>query len=374
MNYTVVESGIVYSGVDAPQYSSCSFPAVCQLRNGTLIASFKAARRKIPDNASDRAAAVFSYDNGKTWSQPAELFEAPVVDGKPTTLRTLYFIEIKEGDLLAVCNAVDATMTDLPYYNEETEGLKMTYILFSHSYDNGKTWEPLERIQVETFRDLPLPLTGAPHITKEGRIGIQFEVNKHYYETEYWVHHSAAVYSEDGGKTWGNEVVITDCPEIYYWDQRISALPDGRVCDIFWTFDRRKGDYINIHYCESHDGGRSYGPLLDTGLSGQPGNVLQTADGALLAIYINRDAAPVIRLARSEDGKVWQDVLTVFDFGKNTKGKENAGMNDVWAEMGAFNIGHPFMTRLNDGTILAHFYSGPSTHRTDFHVVRIEEK
>ena len=369
----ILYHSIVYSGADTPKYTSCAFPGICQLHDGTLIASFKAAARKIPDNATDHAAAVFSYDNGKTWSDPVELFAPPVVDGCNTTMRVAYFCEIKPGDLLCVCNAVDATLEALPYYNEETEGLKKTFILFSHSYDNGKTWEPLQRLQVGKFYDMPLPLTGAPFITKDGRIGVQFEVNKHYYATEYWVHNSAVIYSEDGGHTWGNEVVITDCPDIYYWDQRLSALPDGRVCDIFWTFDRNKGDYINIHYCESADGGKSFSALKDTGLVGQPGNVLQAVDGGLLAIYINRDAAPVIRLAKSADGNVWEDVLTVFDFGKNMKEKQNAGMNDVWTEMGKFNIGHPFLHRLQDGNILAYFYCGPSTHRTDFHCVRIEE-
>ena len=106
---------------------------------------------------------------------------------------------------------------------------------------------------------------------------------------------------------------------------------------------------------------------------GQPGNVLQAKDGGLLAIYINRDAAPVIRIAKSADGKKWEDIITLFDFGKNTKEKQNAGMNDVWSEMGNFSIGHPFMERLQDGTILAYFYSGPSTHRTDFRYIRVEE-
>lgn len=368
----IIEHGIAYSGANRPEYSSCAFPGICVLQNGTIIASFKGGLVK-GRNSTDRAVTVFSYDNGKTWSEPTELFAPPVVDGKSTTLRTMYFCEVKEGDLLCVCNAVDATLGELPYYNDETEGLKETYILFSHSYDNGKTWDALKRMQVESFYNMPLPLTGAPIKTAEGRIGIQFEVNKHYYETEYWVHHSAIVYSADGGHTWGDEVVITDCPDVYYWDQRISALPDGRVCDIFWTFDRRVGDYVNIHYCESTDGGRSFGELRDTGLVGQPGNVIAAKDGGLLAVYINRDSAPVIRLAKSADGKTWQDVLTVFEFGANTKEKQNAGMNDVWSEMSKFNIGHPFVERLPDGRLMVYFYSGPHTDRTDFHYVLVEE-
>lgn len=370
----ITDRKIVYSGENNPMYTSCSFPSICRLSDGTLIASFKAAARKIPDNKTDHVGICVSNDGGKTWSDISEWFKPPIVDGKKTTLRTGYFIEDSKENLVAVLNAVDATLEDLPYYNEETEGLKETYILVSHSADMGKTWSNLERVQVSAFYDAPLPLTGAPFKTKDGRIGIQFEVNKHYFATEYWVHNSCAVYSSDGGYTWGDEVIITNNPDIYYWDQRLDVLADGTIADIFWTFDRTKGDYINIHYCESKDGGRTFGKLYDTGLVGQPGNVISGKDGSLVTVYINRDSAPIIKLAKSLDGgKTWLDTITVYDFGQNTKGKQNAGMNDVWAEMGKFNVGHPFILRLAENKIGVYFYAGPSTHRTDYNLVVVEE-
>lgn len=370
----IVERKIVYSGENTPSLSSCSFPSICQLDNGTVFASFKGAKTKGPYNNTDHAITCVSTDNGKSWSDALEFFKPPVVDGKPTTLRTVYYVEVSPDHVLAVANAVDATMEDLPYYNEETEGLKDTYIMVSHSLDGGKTWDALKRVQVESFYNLPLPLTGAPFLLKDGRVGIQFEVNKTYYETAYWVHHSVIVYSEDGGYTWGNEVVVTDHPSIYYWDQRVGVLDDGTVSDIFWTFDREKGDYINIHYCESTDGGRTFGPLIDTGLVGQPGNVISSKNKTLLAPYINRESIPEIRLAESCDGgKTWKDILTVYTYERNTKGKDNAGMNDVWAEMALFSVGHPYISRMQDGTLWVYFYSGPETDRTDFHYVKIEE-
>lgn len=369
----ITDQGIIYSGENTPSLSSCAFPGLCKLKNGTVLASFKGAETKGPYNKTDKAMTCISTDGGKTFGLPFEQFEPPVVDGKPTTLRTLYYAEIDENNLLAVCNAVDATMEELPYYNEDTEGLKDTYIMVSHSADGGKTWDGLKRIQVQSFYNMPLPLTGAPFVTKEGRVGIQFEVNKPYYETEYWVHHSCVVYSDDGGYTWGNEVIITDNPDVYYWDQRVDTLCDGRVADIFWTFDRNKGDYVNIHYCESTDGGRTFGAPRDIGLVGQPGNVIDGKNGSMLAIYINRENAPVIRLAESTDnGITWKDVLTVFDSETNRKGKQNAGMNDVWAEMAAFSTGHPYIEKLDDSTAVAYFYTGPSTHRTDFRYAVIE--
>lgn len=369
----VLRHDIIYSGENSTCFSSCAFPAICQLHDGTILASFKGAETKGPYNKTDRAVVCISKDGGESFSAPIEFFTPPTVDGKPTTLRVIYFAEISPDNLLAVVNTVDATMEELPYYNEETEGLKDTYIMVSHSSDSGKTWTPLKRVQMNTFYNMPLPLTGAPIITADGRVGIQFEVNKPYYATEYWVHNSAVVYSADGGYTWGDEVVITNCPTVYYWDQRLDVLNDGKVADIFWTFDREKGDYVNIHQCMSTDGGRSFSELTDTGLVGQPGNIVNGNNGELITIYINRDSVPIIKLAKSIDnGKTWADALTVFDYGANTKGKQNAGMNDVWSEMAAFSVGHPFLKRMQDGTLWAYFYSGPSTHRTDFHVVKIE--
>lgn len=366
------ERQIVYSGENTPELSSCAFPSLTVLRDGRIFAAFKGAETKGPYNKTDKTVVCISDDGGKSFSEPIEFFEPPVVNGKPTTLRLIYFVEVDSDNLLAVVNPVDASMEELPYYNEETEGLKDTYIMVSHSKDGGKSWTPLERVQVGTFYDLPLPLTGAPFVTKDGRVGIQFEVNKPYYEKEYWVHHSAVVYSDDGGYTWGEEVVITDSPRFYYWDQRVSALNDGRIADIFWTFDREKGDYINIHQCISSDGGRSFDTIRDIGLVGQPGNIVDGADGALYTVYINRDSVPVIRLAKSTDGAAtWQDVLTVYDYGENTKGKQNSSMNDVWSEMSAFSVGHPFIESMPNGELWVYFYSGPSTHRTDFHIVKI---
>ena len=369
----ITERGTVYSGKDTPKYSSCSFPSICKLSNGTLIASFRGAARKTPDNATDRGCTLFSYDKGKTWTDPVELFDPPVVDGKKTTLRTIYYCEVGKNDLLCVFNAVDATLEDLPYYNEKTEGLKETYIMFSHSHDNGKTWDKPKRIQVGKFYDCPLPLTGVPIITPSGRICIQFEVNKHYFDEKYWVHHSCAVFSDDGGYSWGNETVITDSKTVYFWDQRISAVSDGRICDVFWTFDRDKGDYVNIHYAESKDDGKTFGQPVDTGLVGQPGNVIEGKDGSLLLIYIDRTVSPVIRIAKKTGDSPWKVVLTVFDFVSRDFKKKNAGMNDVWREMGNFNIGHPFITRIGEDELMAYFYCGPSTNRTDFLYVKIKE-
>ena len=370
----IIKRGIAYSGENNEALSSCSFVGILETERGKLITTFKAARTKGPYNDTDRTVMVMSEDGGKSWSDPIEPFAPPVVDGKTTTLRLIYITELEPDHLFAVVNAVDATMEKLPYYNEATEGLKDTYILCSHSLDGGKTWGDLKKVESQLFPNMPLPLTGVPFVTAEGRIGIQFEVNKTYYATEYWVHHSVVIYSSDGGHTWGDEVVITDNPTRYFWDQRIGVLKNGDITDVFWTYDRALQDYVNIHLTRSTDGGRTFGEFTDTGLVGQPGNILDGRDGSLLLVYINRDGVPEIRMAKSVDGgNTWFDELTVYTYERNTKAEHSGSMNDVWAEMAAFCVGHPCMYRMKDGSIWVCFYSGPHTDRTDFHFIKIEE-
>ncbi|MBT3318501.1 MAG: exo-alpha-sialidase [Clostridia bacterium] len=367
----IIERGVVFDGSDTPQISSCTFPSMCQPENGRILFSFKGSPQKGPYDTGENGYTCVSDDNGKTYSAPMKKYEPPIVDGKPTTIRTLYYMPMGGGRVLAVLNAIDASDDSLVFYNEETEGLKDTYIMFALSEDFGNTFSELKRIQVQSFIDTPIPLTGAPSLMNNGTIVIQFEVNKTYYDTAPWTHNSVAVYSHDGGQTWGDEVVITNHPQMYYWDQRISVIGD-KLLDLFWSFDRDKGDYVNIHACESLDYGRSYSDVWDTGLSGQPGNAVDIGGGKICCVYINRDSSPIVKLAVSADfGRTWRDELSVYDSGQVKCTNDSLSMNDAWSEMGAFSVGHPFMTKMNDGTIIAYYYAGDTTHRTDIHWAKI---
>ena len=364
----ITNSGTVYDGSQNKDISSCTFPGLCELEDGSLLVSFKGSPKKVPYNTGECGYTCISGDGANTFSLPAKIFEPPVVNGKPTTIRTLYYLGLGGGSVLAVFNAVDASCEKLEYYNEQTEGLKDTYIMYALSMDNAKTFSQPVRFESSLFGDVPLPLTGPPCLLKDGSIAIQFEVNKRYLDETPWVHSSAAVFSKDGGRTWTDEVKITRDPDVYYWDQRLSCLEDGSLFDLFWSFDRKKAQYINIHATRSLDGGKTFSEVFDTGLKGQPGNTVSLDNGKLCCIYINRDTSPVIKLAVSEDGgRTWHDELTIYDSHKKLEGSAGLDMNDAWAQMGAFNVGHPYLAKLSDGTLMAYYYAGPDTHRTDIH-------
>ena len=88
----ITNTGIIYSGENNLALSSCSFPGICNMADGTILATFKGAETKGPFNNTDRTVTCISKDGGKTWSEPIEFFAPPVVDGKPTTLRLIYII------------------------------------------------------------------------------------------------------------------------------------------------------------------------------------------------------------------------------------------------------------------------------------------
>ncbi len=61
----ILSHDIIYSGENTPELSSCTFPSVCQLHDGTIFASFKGAKTKGPYNKTDRAVVCISKDGGK---------------------------------------------------------------------------------------------------------------------------------------------------------------------------------------------------------------------------------------------------------------------------------------------------------------------
>jgi len=64
---------VVFSGADMPKYSSCTFPSMCKLSDGRILASFKATLKK-DGNTDNTVLVCVSKDNGRNWSEGREPF------------------------------------------------------------------------------------------------------------------------------------------------------------------------------------------------------------------------------------------------------------------------------------------------------------
>ncbi len=77
----------------------------------------------------------------------------------------------------------------------------------------------------------------------DGTIVCQFEINKDDWDKSELEHKSAMIFSNDGGKSWSGVVIVTEEPDMYYWDQRPNVMCDGStIIDFFWTLDGKNSN------------------------------------------------------------------------------------------------------------------------------------
>ena len=270
------------------------------------------------------------------------------VEGKAGIFRAAGLTPLGGDRVLATLMWVDSSDASLPFFNEETEGLLNTLIFFSISDDQGEHWSAPERMDTRPF-EVPTPITGPVLRLSEDRWGCQFELNKHYYDRSVWRQRSVMMFSEDGGKTWPEHVYVSGDPgnRIFYWDQRPGVLADGRILDVFWTYDTAEAVYLNTHACESRDQGRTWSAMWDTGVPGQPAAPVSLPDGSVVMAYVDRTAAPIIKARVSCDGgRSWLDEgeVVVYDSEIESQIWDKSSMDDAWAEMEAYSVGLPAAT------------------------------
>lgn len=366
----IISKNIIPMPAD-PVFNSNTFPCIVRLPSGRWLAACKTAAVK-GDCAYVQAVITWSDDEGATWIPPFVPVPLPAVNAVPGQTRIIALLPLGGQRILLAANWVDASRPDEPYYDPVHETLKDTRIFTSFSQDDGATWSQPQQLLTHPI-NAPTPLTGAPVLLGDGTIVCQFEINKSIHDPVKWVHRSAVIFSHDQGQTWGDPVIVTEQPNMYYWDQRLNVMADGKtLIDFFWTLDGVRQQYLNIHGKESFDGGKTWSALWDTGLYGQPGQPVALPDSRLAAIEIDRRISPVITVRISADhGRTFGESLVIYDARQGSQDSGRLSMNDAWDEMYAFSVGHPNLARLNDQEILAYYYAGNHCDHTRIEYVRI---
>lgn len=364
-------SGVVVESQWCTDRQSVAFPYVCVLPTGRWLCSVRVAPTK-GCTTGQRVLLTWSDDQGAHWTEPFNPYPPSLeVEGRRGLIRGAGLTPLGGNRVLATLCWVDNTDPVAPYFNEETEGLLDSRIFLSVSGDGGETWGVPWLADTTPF-NIPTPITGPILRFPDGELLLQFELNKHYYDTTEWRHASVMMFSTDEGRTWPRHSVVTQDPanRIFYWDQRPCILPDGRILDVFWTFDRATAKYLNIHARESRDRGRTWSDLWDLGLPDQPGPVFPLSDGSLAIPYVDRTSAPVIRVRRSTDnGRTWsaEGEVIVHDARGNSQTWNKSTMQDAWAEMGKFSVGLPHTWPIEGGGAVIVYYAGQETDVTSVH-------
>lgn len=371
----IVARGTVVAGEQGTALQSCTFPQVCVLPSGRWLCGYRTAPHKAAV-AGQRVLLIHSDDEGCSWSRPVEPFTPPSIEGKPGVFRCVAATSLGGRKVLATLCWVDCSHPSLPFFNEDTEGLLDTRIFLARSEDNGDTWSQPEPVNTAPF-NCPTPITGPALVLANGDLACQFELNKPYYDPTAWRHASVLMFSRDGGETWQEHTIVNSDPEnrLFFWDQRPGVLPEGRILDLFWTFDRKRATYRNIHACESNDHGRTWSAMWDTGLAGQPAPPVPLADGSLGMVYVDRNGSPQIKMRSSSDGgRTWPEVSEILIEHPQLADQnwEKSSLQDAWSEMTAFSLGLPSAAVTNNGDVVVVYYSGSSTDQTDIKWARVK--
>jgi len=372
----IIDQGITVKAQEGTDRASCAFASVAVLPNGRWLCGFRAAPLK-GEMEGQHTMIAWSDDEGKTWREPFTPWAPRELNGKPGLFRAAMLTALGGSSVLSTLYWVDNSDPSLPFFNEETEGLLDSYLYFSFSEDNGESWSEPRLLDTTPF-NVPTPTTGPTLVLPNGEWALQFETNKHYYDTTPWQHASVLMFTRDEGRTFPEYVVTASDPtrRCFWWDQRPGILADGTLLDLFWTYDNVDAVYLNIHARASKDNGRTWTEIWDTGVPGQPAPPVSLPDGSIAMVYMDRTGTPTVKLRRGTDGgRTWPEAteLILFQPPTPTQTVTKGSMQDAWSEMGKFSTGLPCTALLPNGDLLVLFYTGPHKDLTDIRWVRVSK-
>ncbi|MBE7010936.1 MAG: exo-alpha-sialidase [Ruminococcaceae bacterium] len=220
-------------------------------------------------------------------------------------------------------------------YLPDSEKVAGSYIRVSEDY--GVTWS-------ET---ICLPIS-APHGPTMCRDGSLIYLGVQYYE-EDWIHtkngviDNASLYrSTDGGYTWKLESKIK-APAWFtekhsLCEPHVLEMPNGNLLGAF----RIEGvSPFTIALSISEDGGKTWGEMYPTGISGSPPHLMMHSSGALVCSFARREFPCGERAMVSYDfGKTWEDEYVLH----NPKDER------LW------DLGYPSTVELDDGSLMTVYY------------------
>lgn len=237
-----------------------AWPDVVRCDDGKLICVFSECTHH-DDRSYTRIICSFSHDGGKSWSPKHPVSET--TGGRKYFYNCARIARLRSGKLVV-------TVDRIPSLTWETD-LDATEVMVSFSDDNGASWSllrptPLHGIVPDKMTELEsgrLLLTA--HRTKAGKL------------TQF------LRYSDDGGLSWSEEVIVAHNPELHLCEASLLPLGGNTVVALL-----RENSLIGLdgYKVISRDGGVTWSKPIPFPLLGchRP-NCGMLHDGRVLVTY-----------------------------------------------------------------------------------------
>jgi hypothetical protein len=299
-----------------------AFPGVARLPGGDLVVVYREASIHMLDPAG-KISLSRSTDGGRTWQPRVTALDRPGVDDRDPSL----------------CQMSDGTL------------LLFSADCVSASRDGGRTWSDPR----------PTPVFGPKGGVEDDEGHLVYGGLRRVVQADFaWIHGApatlqadAAYRSRDHGQSWEPAGIATYTLYLpgrndYVWyDEPFMCVVPGR----YWIFAARVDLDGLARIIRSPDRGRTWEPVLTTGVWGYPQHLLPLRDGRLLLTYGYRRRPLGVRACLSSDfGKTWNlagEIILRMDGG--TPPGQARKVDDV-------DLGYPTSIQLPDGSIFTVYY------------------
>ena len=370
----IIQRGLVFdSAARTPEKRATAFTGLCKMESGTLLSAFQVGAAK--HGPATTIGLCRSRDGGVTWNPLAVSFPRHL-NGTPGSFAGGELLEAEPGRLMLCTTWFDRSDPSRPLFDEVTEGVLPAKLLLAFSDDEGDTWSPWQQLPTGELR-------GCAHCGplirwNDGTIAVPFESYKEWDDPRPHRHAAWVVVSQDAGRTFSEPTLVAQHPEhrIYYWDQRLCALPSpGDFLALFWTHDLGSKQDLQVHLQQGSIHGAKASAPRSTGITGQIAAPAVLDDGRWLAFIVDRSGPNTMKLWVSHDeGLTWPAENSHCVYNHDEQAKLTQELHDVdykqyWGDMLKWTFGHPAMLVLDNNELLLSFYAG-SPGCTSVHWVR----
>ena len=341
--------------VSAATDKACAFPLTTRLSDGRIVCVYRQGTTK---HSHDGILLMqLSDSKGQRWSDPEVAF-----DGRDLNLTVCMgaLCQTGSGSHLLVCDGIVGLQPGVYMFSEEGQKLP-SRVFVRRRQDMDAQWSRPALLEGSDLKKAGI--VTKPIVLPGNEILLSLE-----YEMEDGLLGTAATFSQDEGQSFSTASICAEdsTKRVSWCDARLTALADGTLLMMLWTFVQKTEETIAVHRCFSHDRGRTWSQPESTGFVGQITAPVEVRPGMIVAASNHRTQPEGIRLWCSDNaGQTWETDTSIqmWDPAQGrTLGEpvEEASSRSpdagVWEALATFSYGTPDLVNLGDGSLLLTYY------------------